>query len=94
VVAKIDSERRDSSTARVPSVPPGKAIVFTRYDEEKTVVMNPEDFHRLAALDEALAEVSLGSIEMSDLALKAHELEDTPATPVEDPEAIQALLDL
>jgi hypothetical protein len=90
----IESERRDSSSARVPAVPRGKAIVYTRYDEEKSVVMNPEDFHRLAALEEDLAEVAFDQIELSELALEAHRLEDTPGTPIEDPTQIRALLGL
>ncbi|MHB1244702.1 MAG: hypothetical protein ACYC1P_15085 [Gaiellaceae bacterium] len=90
----IASERRDSSTARVPSVPPGTAILYTRYDEEKSVVMNPQDFHRLAALDADLADLSLDRVEMSELALEAHRLEDTPGAPIEDASRIEALLDL
>ncbi len=91
---RIETERRESSSARVPTVQPGKAIVYTRYEEEKTVVMNPQDFHRLAGLDEALAEIAAERIEMSDLVLKAHRLEDEPGEPIEDPAAIRALLDL
>ncbi len=68
--------------------------MYTRYAEEKSVVMNPEDFRRLAALDEALA----GAVDevpvVTELALKAHELEDTPRGPLEDPAAIKALLGL
>jgi hypothetical protein len=90
----IDSERRDASTARVPAVPEGKAIVFTRYAEEKSVVMNPVDFHRLAELDRDLAAVTSGGVELSALALRAHSLEDTPGIPVEDPAEIAALLGL
>ena len=90
----IERERRESSTARVPSVPPGRAIVYTRYDEEKSVVMNPQDFYRLAALDEALAEIVDDGAALSELALKAHELEDMPGEPVEDPVEIKALLGL
>jgi len=94
VAETIERERRESSTARVPSVPPGRAIVYTRYDQEKSVVMNPQDFHRLAALDEALAEIVDDRPAFSELALRAHELEDTPAEPVEDPVQIRALLGL
>lgn len=90
----LRSELRDSSTARVPAVAPGHAIVFTRYEEEKTVVIHPDDYHRLASLDEQLATIALPGIEMSDLALKAHQLEDTPGTPVEDGAQIRALLGL
>jgi hypothetical protein len=68
--------------------------VYTRYDEKKSVVMNPEDFHRLVALDDALAAVVSDATGMSDLALEAHRLEDTPGTPVEDAAEIRALLGL
>src|SRR6266540_5523775 len=94
VAEKIESEHRDSAKAMVPSVPHGRAIVFTRYDREKSVVMNPEDFHRLAALDDALADVVFDPVELSDLASAAHRLEDTPGTPVEDAREIRALLGL
>jgi hypothetical protein len=92
--SSIETEQRDSASARVPTVPPGHAIVYTRYGDEKTVVMNPDDFHRLAALDQALTGISAGGIEMSELVEKAHRLEDEPGKPVEDPAAIRALLGL
>lgn len=44
----------------MPGVAPGTAIVFTRYEEEKSVVLHPADFRRLVELDEALAEISAG----------------------------------
>jgi hypothetical protein len=56
--------------------------------------MNPEDVRRLAALDEALADVADERSEPGELALKAHELEDTPGEPVEDPVEIKSLLGL
>jgi hypothetical protein len=90
----IETESRDSSTARVPAVMPGHAIVFTRYEEEKSVVLHPDDYHRLASLDEELAAIALPGIEMSALALQAHQLEDTPGAPVEDGDTIRALLGL
>ena len=93
-VAEIVSERRDSSAGRVPSVPAGTALVFTRYDEEKAVVLNPQDFHRLSALDRDLEEISSDRPLLSELALKAHALEDAPGTAIEDPDAIKALLGL
>jgi hypothetical protein len=68
--------------------------VFTRYDEEKAVVLNPHDFHRLEALDRDLEELTSDGAALSALALKAHALEDTPGAPVEDPTQIKALLGL
>jgi hypothetical protein len=91
---EIVTETRDSSAARVPSVPVGTALVFTRYDEEKAVVLNPQDFHRLRALDHDLEELAGTHATLGDLALKAHEIEDRPGTPVEDPDEIKALLGL
>jgi len=94
VAKAIESERRESSTARVPTVPPGKAIVYTRYGQEKTVVVNPQDFHRLAAIDEALAEFASDRPKLTDLVREAHRLEDEPGEPIEDAGQIRALLDL
>ena len=87
-------EQRESAGARVPSVPAGTAIVYTRYGEEKSVVLNPQDFHRLSALDHDLEELAFDRPTLSELALKAHALEDTPGSPIEDPDVIKALLGL
>jgi hypothetical protein len=93
-VGEIVSEQRESSSARVPSVTVGTALVFTRYDEEKAVVLHPQDFHRLSALDRDLEELSSDRPVLSEVALEAHALEDRPGTPVEDPGEIKALLGL
>ena len=90
----IRTERRESSQARVPSVPAGTAVVYTRYDEEKTVVMNPADFHRLAELEDEIRELAGSGGSLTDLVVRAHQLEESPSEPVEDPEAIKALLGL
>lgn len=91
----IETERQDSSTARVPAVSPGRAVVVTRYHEEKAVVLNPSDFHRLASIDAALDEIAAADAPvMTQLVLRAHRLEDEPGEPVEEPEAIKALLGL
>lgn len=91
----IRSQRREASTARVPAVTPGTAIVFTRYEEEKAVVLHPADFQRLVELDEALADISVGGQpEVSELVRKAHQLEDEPGAPIEDAAKIEALLGL
>ena len=78
----------------MPSVPVGTALVFTRYHEEKAVVLNPQDFHRLSALDHDLEKLASDRSSLSELALKAHTLEDPPGTPVEDLDEIKALLGL
>jgi hypothetical protein len=94
IVRFVKSERRDSSKGRVPAVSPGTAIVFTRYDSEKAVVLHPEDYRRLAALDDALDAVAFDAPDVSALARKAHALEDTPGTSIEDPARIKKLLGL
>lgn len=93
-VSELFSERRESSSARVPTPQPGTALVFTRYAEAKAVVLHPEDFNRLSALDSGLEELSSERLTLSDLAAKAHALEDAPGTPVENPDEIKALLRL
>lgn len=89
----IRIERRDSSTARVPNVEPGEAIVFTRYGEERTVALNPADFRRLLAFDEALEALAPDDQpQLTELERKALALEDEPGTPLEDPDAIREFL--
>jgi PHD/YefM family antitoxin component YafN of YafNO toxin-antitoxin module len=88
-------ERRDSSTARVPSVRRGRAVVVTRYNRERSVIVNPDDFRRLAELEDALDVIfSDDRMGMTELAAKAQRLEDSPGAPVEDPDRIKKLLDL
>ena len=72
-----------------------RALIVTRYDEEKAVVMNPQDFRRLAALDAALHALEVADdLSPTALVLEAHRLEDEPDDPVEDPAAIRSLLGL
>jgi hypothetical protein len=88
----IRIERRDASTARVPAVEAGQAIVFTRYDEDRSVVLSPSDFERLAAIDEAL-DVTIGDRPTAgELAEAARRLEDEPGESLEDAAAIARLL--
>jgi hypothetical protein len=91
----IDTEVRDAATLRVPAPAEGHALVVTRYDEEKAVVLNPRDFRRLAALDAALDAIQPAeALVLTPLVLVAHRLEDEPEEPVEDPAAIRKLLGL
>lgn len=94
VSQSIETEVRDASTARVPAVSPGHAILFTRYDEEKSVVVHPDDYRRLASLEAELASLVFGGAELSALAAEAHRLEDTPGEPIEDADAIRRYLGL
>jgi hypothetical protein len=76
------------------AVAPGEAIVYTRYDREKSVVFNPQDFHRFVEPDSDLSEIVAARIEMSDLSLQAHRLESTPEGAIEDAAEIEAILGL
>jgi hypothetical protein len=87
--------RRPASKDRVPALDRGEAIIYTRYDSEKTVAMNPDDFHRFAALDEDLTEIAAAQrIPLSDFALEALRAEATPGEAIEDPAEIEAILGL
>jgi hypothetical protein len=87
--------KRPASTDHVPALAPGEAIVYTRYDKEKTVAMNPDDFHRFAQLDEDLREVGATQrLPLNDLALEALQAEATPGRSIEDPAEIEAILGL
>lgn len=91
----IETEVRDAANLRVPAIVEGRALLVTRYDEAKAVVMNPEDFRRLAALDAALETLRhVDAPELTAVALEAHRLEDEPDEAVEDPAAIERLLGL
>lgn len=84
--------RERASAQRVPAVARGTAIVYTRYGEEKSVVMNPDDFHELAGLEDDLAAVAAAGLPLSDLALGALRAEAVPGPAVEDPASIEAIL--
>ena len=91
-MSDIEIEQREASSSRVPSPAPGHAFVFTRYQQERAVVMHPDDFHRFQELDEALSHVDPGVL--SDVEIAAHYAEDTPGDPIEDYDTLAALFDL
>jgi PHD/YefM family antitoxin component YafN of YafNO toxin-antitoxin module len=90
----LERERQEASAARVPSVQPGKAVVVTRYDEEKAVVLHPDDFKRLSELESDLDEIAAARPAMSDRALRAHAAEDAAGEAIENPAEIKRLLGL
>ncbi len=88
-------EYRASSSDRVPAVDQGCAIVYTKYrDEQKSVVVNPVDFERLAEIEAALDVVCCGGLKTSDLAMHAYLTEAVSQGAIEDADTIKALLDL
>jgi hypothetical protein len=95
----LEHETKRSDDVRAPAVPRGKAVIVTRYREDraKVALVNPED---LAMLEEShdLLE-GLGNLTpppLSRLARKALRLEDHPdeSARVEDAERINEILGL
>lgn len=83
-----------SGRVRLPEVTAGVATVVRRYDKERAYVLHPDDFRRLAALEElAAAALATPRIHLSDAALAAHRDEDTAGPTITDPAALHALLD-
>lgn len=86
---------RRASSDRVPVVEEGEAIVYTRYADEKTVAVNPADFHRLARLEDDLDGLGISDhIPLDDVALEGLLEEARPKRPIEDAARIEAILGL
>ena len=86
---------KPASADRVPIVEAGEAIVYTRYEKEKTVAVNPDDFRRLAQLEVDLDEISASDhIALDDFALEGLIEEARPKQPIEDAAQIEAVLGL
>src|SRR5712692_472929 len=91
----IETEVQVAGAVRVPALAEGRALIVTRYDKEQAVVVNPQDFRRLAALDAALHALGAAdALSPTSLVLEAHRLDDEPEDPVEDPATIRSLLGL
>jgi hypothetical protein len=95
----LDRTTRPSDEVRAPFVPRGNAVIVTRYrqDTAKVALVNPEDLAMLEESHELVQRVGkLDPAPLSDVALKAMELEDRPRSDarVEDPDQIAAILNL
>jgi len=95
----LKRETKKSNDVRAPAVPRGRAVIVTRYrdDKPKVALVNPDDLAMLEEAHELLE--SAGRLEpapVSDLALKALRLEDRPDEDarVEDADRIAAILGL
>jgi hypothetical protein len=77
---------------RIPDPEAGEVTVISRYGKERAMLIHPDDFHRLEALDRLLAEAAeLGPLEPSPEALRAHVEEGTPGEPITDPARLAEL---
>ncbi|GIK77706.1 MAG: hypothetical protein BroJett022_13960 [Actinomycetes bacterium] len=84
---------------RAPAVPRGRAIIVTRYreDREKVALVNPEDLAMLEEAHDLLNAIDeIEPAEISRAAQLALSLEDRPdpAARVEDAERIAEILEL
>lgn len=77
---------------RIPPPVVGKATVVHRYGKERAMLVHPDDFHRLVALDRFVEEaVTLVPVRFSREAERAHAEEGSPGEPITDPAAIAEL---
>jgi hypothetical protein len=77
---------------RVPDPVPGVATVVSRYRRERAVLLHPDDFHRLDALDALVtAAAATEPLALTDEAIAAHREEDAPGEPVTDPALLEEL---
>jgi hypothetical protein len=92
-VQHVNTQVVPSDQVRFPELHPGTATAVHRYDKERAFVLHPDDFHRLAALDElAAGALALPSFELSAAAVNAHHEESTPGRSLTDPRELKALL--
>ncbi|MGH2947092.1 MAG: hypothetical protein ACRDPC_12680 [Solirubrobacteraceae bacterium] len=77
---------------RIPDQRAGTATVISRYRKERAVLIHPDDFHRLQALEAFIsAVIATESLEFSDTAIAAHRSEETPGAPITDPAQLAEL---
>lgn len=95
----LERQRVRSNEIRAPRVPRGTTVIAYRYtaDDPKVALVHPADLAMLERSHELLERVGrLEPVSTSDLALKAHGLEDRPNPDVlvEDPDEIAVILEL
>lgn len=89
----MDTTSVAGDEVRIPALTPGVATAVRRYDQERAFVLHPEDYHRLAALEELVAAATaLPALELSETAVRAHIEESSPGRSVTDPAKLKALL--
>jgi hypothetical protein len=87
----MDTNKVRSNDVRLPRPSPGVATRVTRYREDHSVILHPDDFRRFEALDELVAEACrLDRLMPSDVGVRVH-LEDRPSEPIEDADTLKRL---
>jgi hypothetical protein len=87
----VETNHLTSNEVRLPRPSRGVATRVTRYREDYSVILHPDDFQQLEALDELVSEASrLDRIAPSDVGVRVH-LEDRPEKPIEDAATLKRL---
>ena len=87
----VETNEVTSNEVRLPRPGRGVATRVTRYGEDYSVILHPDDFQRFEALDELVGEACrLDRLLPTDLGARVH-LEDRPSTPIEDAATLRRL---
>jgi hypothetical protein len=90
-LAGVETNEVTSNEVRLPRPGRGVATRVTRYGEAHSVILHPDDFRQLEALDELVGEASrLDRLLPSEVGARVH-LVDRPSGPIEDPAALRRL---
>lgn len=87
----METKKVTSNEVRLPRPSRGVATHVTRYGEDYSVILDPDDFRQFEALDELVSEASrLDRLMPSDVGVRVH-LEDRPSEPIEDAATLKRL---
>lgn len=89
----LESKNVTSNEVRIPRPSRGVATRVTRYREEYSVILHPDDYEQLEALDALVDEACrLEPLPITDTGRLAHLEEDRAGNSIEDPDALRRLL--
>lgn len=90
----LKSKTVASNEVRIPVPARGTAVHVTRYGRDQSVILHPDDYRLLDALEELVERASrLPPLEVSEAGYAAHVDEDrSRGEPVEDPATLRRLL--
>jgi hypothetical protein len=87
----LETNKVTSNEVRLPRPSRGVATRVTRYREDYSVILHPDDFRQFEALDELVSEACrLDRLLPSDVGARVH-LEDRPSEPIEDAATLKRL---
>ncbi|MFT4050441.1 MAG: hypothetical protein QM648_11490 [Solirubrobacterales bacterium] len=88
----MEAKTVSSDSVRVPTPKRGESIHIMRYNDERAVILHPQDFRELESLADLVREICAPRPrQMSDVAIAAHIEEETPGTPITDPAELHRL---